>query len=397
MAKSNKDITTIAAKQRHLHLLGKVQGNQALSKSELDELKGYEQMTPGNKLPAKTGTGIAKRRYLSQAEAQRLGFECRCLAAADKDSGLTSNLSKYFERHPRVRAAFRRGRLLRYLVELAPNTLIYEAARRLKDLGFSQFDSAQGLRDFLDTDKEACELWETARVNGQIENRQYLRSAASSGNVKAIQLIDKWAVDRQKETSDGGSANFNRIGVGQMAELFGTTRQTIHDWYTTKGLPQNADGSFDLCRAIPWYEDFTLKKAVRGRDAVTSLNPFQAVKTERERLQLERDRGGLIERGRWIGYEIAVMQNVVNVFNSITDLANRVFGQPREQIVERLEDFRDEVMGKLQHIPAELKLSEPAEAKLVELFEILKPQTKTKKHEKGSATEGTEDTEKIKP
>jgi len=32
-----KNITDIAAKQRYLYLLGKVQGNQALSKSELDE------------------------------------------------------------------------------------------------------------------------------------------------------------------------------------------------------------------------------------------------------------------------------------------------------------------------------------------------------------------------
>ena len=117
-----------------------------------------------------------------------------------------------------------------------------------------------------------------------------------------------------------------------------------------------------------------MKKAVRGRDAVSPLNPFQAVKTERERLKLEQDRGELIERGSVIGFQTSMMQNLVNAFNSISDLANRVFGQPREEIVSRLEDFRDDVMAKLQHVPAELKLSDEAMAKLGEFYESIQPQ-----------------------
>lgn len=332
-----------------------------------------------------------RQRSLSQTAAKRLGFECRCIAEADKVSGLESELAKYFERHPKIRAAFDRGRLLRYLVELAPNTDIHSAARKLKQLGFEQFESVQTLRDFLDGDNEAFELWETARVNGEIENWKSLRDTAKDGNVQAIKLLDKWTVDRQREKGETASAaNFFHISVGQMAELFGTTRQTIHTWYTEKGLPQNADGSFDLFRAIGWYGDFCLKKTVRGRDAISPLNPFQAVKTERERLKLEQDRGELIERGEVIGFCTSMMQNVVNAFNSISDLANRVFGQPREEIVLRLEDFRDDVMAKLQHVPAELKLSDEAMEKLKEFQESIQPQ----KHKKDSATEGTETTEK---
>jgi len=328
----------------------------------------------------------SRRRSISQAAARRLGFECRCAAEADKVSGLESELAKYFERHPKIRAAFDRGRLLRYLVELAPNTDMHSAARKLKQLGFEQFESGQTLRDFLDGDSEAFDLWETARVNGEIENWKSLRDTAKDGNVPAIKLLDKWTVDRQREKGEtASSANFFHISVSQMAELFGTTRQTIHAWYTEKGLPQNADGSFDLFRAIGWYGDFTMKKVVRGRDAISPLNAFQAVKTERERLKLEQDRGELIERGAAIGFSTSMMQNVVNAFNSISDLANRVFGQPREEIVSRLEDFRDDVMAKLQHVPAELKLSDEAMAKLKEFYESIQPQ----KHKKDSATEGT--------
>jgi phage terminase Nu1 subunit (DNA packaging protein) len=175
-----------------------------------------------------------------------------------------------------------------------------------------------------------------------------------------------------------------------MAELFGVTRQTIHDWYRDQGLPQNTDGTFDLARAIPWYEEFTLKKAVRGKDAVGPLNPFQTVKTERERLRLEQDRGELIEREAVIGFQVSMMQNIVNAFNAVADLANRVFGQSREEIVALLEDFRDEIMGKMKHVPAELKLSEPALMKLTEFYEVIKPQKNAKK----LTTESTEIIEK---
>jgi len=307
------------------------------------------------------------------ADCQRLGFDYADIFEADKNSPIKQNLFNYLAKHPKLRDSYDRGRLLRALVKTAPNSLINEAATKLKYLGFNQFKTGQDLRDFLDKDAEANELWETARFNAAIENRENLRTAASGGNVKAIELLDKWFVEHQKETGEA-SADLNRIGVNQMAELFNVTRITIYDWRTQKGLPANIDGTFDLHAAIQWFEDFTLKKAVRGNTAVSSLNPFQSVKTERERLKLEQDRGELIERGSVIAWRCVILQNIVNSFNAITDLANRVFGQTREEIVSRLEEFRDEIMAKVQYVPAELKMSRDAEKKLEELDEILKPQ-----------------------
>jgi len=311
------------------------------------------------------------------ADCQRLGFDYADIAEADNNSGIGSNLFNYLAKHPKLRDSYDRGRLLRALVKTAPNSLINEAATKLKYLGFNQFKTGQDLRDFLDKDAEANELWETARFNAAIENRENLRTAASGGNVKAIELLDKWFVEHQKETGEA-SADLNRIGVNQMAELFNVTRITIYDWRTQKGLPANIDGTFDLHAAIQWFEDFTLKKAVRGNTAVSSLNPFQSVKTERERLKLEQDRGELIERGSVIAWRCVILQNIVNSFNAITDLANRVFGQTREEIVSRLEEFRDEIMAKVQYVPAELKMSRDAEKKLEELDEILKPKIEVK-------------------
>jgi phage terminase Nu1 subunit (DNA packaging protein) len=72
------DTIEIAAKQRHLHLLGKVQGNQALTKTELDELAEYEKVTKA----AKNGNGSDKDDMLikTQVEAARFaGVDTRTI------------------------------------------------------------------------------------------------------------------------------------------------------------------------------------------------------------------------------------------------------------------------------------------------------------------------------
>lgn len=332
---------------------------------------------PKKKQPAHLGhkkrNSSRTRRSLSKANARRLGYDCENIAAADKACGLSTNLAEYLAKHPKVRAAYDRGRLLKYIADLAPKALIYETARRLRELGFSEIDSAQSLRDFFDSDPEANELWETERVNGFIRNRENAIKSAASGNIKAIEFIDKWCVDRLREMGEPG-VSFHRVTVSQMAELFATSRQTIHEWYRTKGLPQNTDGSFDLYRAIAWYGDYQLKKAVRGKESISPMNPQQAVKAKISELQYQQMLGEMVDRGSFIGFIAAIMQNLVNAFNSLPDLANRIYAQEREQIVERLEDFRDEVMAIIQKVPEDLKLSQEAEDKLIEFYESIKPQ-----------------------
>jgi len=153
--------------------------------------------------------------------------------------------------------------------------------------------------------------------------------------------------------------------------LFGYSRQAVDEWYNDKGLPRNGDGSFDLKTTIKWFEDFTLKKATRGKSTIGPLNPFQQVKTERERLRLLEDRGELVSRGAAIGFQIAQLQNVINAFDKITDYANLMFGQPREEIVKVLEDLRDDCFSRLAAVPEQLKLTEKASEILTQLYEVL--------------------------
>ena len=135
---------------------------------------------------------------LTMAEAQRLGVENADLLEADLDCPGKTNLAKALAGHPRLKQAFRRGQLLQQLKRLAPVTdSITHAAIRLKKLGF-EFETGRELRDYLDSDAEALEIWNEADANAWIENRELLRAAAKDGNVKAIQLIDAWFTGRER-------------------------------------------------------------------------------------------------------------------------------------------------------------------------------------------------------
>ncbi len=314
---------------------------------------------------------VKGKNLLGQADCQRLGFDCDDIAKADKESGIKQNLFKYFQKHPKLRDSFDRGRMLRALAKTAPNSLIYEAARRLKDLGFTQFQTAQDLRNFLDKDVEANELWESARVNAAIDNRENLRKAAGEGNVKAIELLDKWTIDRQKETGESGSANFNRISTNQMAELFGVTRQSIYEWNTQKGLSANLDGTYDLYNAIKWFGDFTVQK-IATKSGPVILNPKEAVKTELAKLELQEKKGEMVGRNFFINWRILILKTLKGKMDDIISIANNIYGQPRETIVNILEKYRDELYKCIRDMPDELKLNDAViKSKLQEVYSLI--------------------------
>lgn len=315
--------------------------------------------------------GKRGRTLLGMAQAQRLGYDYETIAEADKNSGIKSNLFDYLSKHPKLRDSYDRGRLLRVLVRTAPNSMIYEAATKLKNLGFNQFKTGQDLRDFLDKDAEANEMWETARVNAAIKNREDLRNAAAGGNVKAIELLDKWTIDRRKETGETFTG-FNRIGVNQMAELFRVSRTTVWDWATQKGLPKNIDGSFDLSAAIQWFEKYSIQKVTTKTGPVT-LNPLQSVKAENAKLELQEKKGELTKREKYIGWRLLILKSLKGKMDDIISVSNLLYGQPREEIANILEKYRDELFKCIRDVPAELKLPKEAMQKLNELYEIIGP------------------------
>lgn len=69
MKKNQPDAVQIARQHRHIHLLSKVKGGQALTKTELDELSSFEEMSKKTKKKTDTATLAEQQICRTQAEA----------------------------------------------------------------------------------------------------------------------------------------------------------------------------------------------------------------------------------------------------------------------------------------------------------------------------------------
>jgi hypothetical protein len=316
-----------------------------------------------------------KRFPIPLIRAERLGYRCANLADADNLARTRRPLAAIFKTYPPLAAAWRRGKLLRELNSLGRTMTVTEGATQLRHLGYD-FPTGQSLRDFLDGDPEAHDVWHSAWVHGAIDNRKRLLASAETGDVRAMRMIDIWYKDGDGEA--GVRVDYGRLNLNQLAELFGVTRGTGGDWYKTKGLPRNGDGSFDIKTAIRWYGDYMLKKAGRHKGPITSQSPFQDVKTQMAQFKLAEEKGEYVTRTSVIGLLIGCMEKVTAVFHHLPDYANRMFAQEREQIVGELEGLRDDVTGCLQQIPETFKLSAEAAETLRRLYEQIAPRAENK-------------------
>lgn len=291
-----------------------------------------------------------------------LAFEHGSIAEAEVSLKPSRDLSGAIKRYPKLRAAWERGRFLRNLRDQARRgASVSQAAAKLK------LSSGIELRRILDEDIEAADLWDQAQLEVTLEIKDGLIERAKEGNAAAVKALEGlWSAEGPK----GAVFDPARVTIKQLCEISGRNRKTIHEWHTQSGLPRNADKTYDLAVFISWFEGFTARKA-RPNGQAGPLNPFQQVKTERERLELEEKKGELVNIGRTVGWQCAQLKNIMNAFEKITDYANLMFGQPREEIVKVLEDLRDNVAAHLQHVPELLKLSDRAKKKLFELYAVM--------------------------
>jgi transcriptional regulator with XRE-family HTH domain len=368
----------IAKRQRHLHLLGKIKQNQALSKAELTELRRYERTIPAQKTVkrakvktvkrAKVSKAPKKKAPLTEAQCRRLGYDYADLLEADSLLEKKPTLAKILSRHPRLRRAFRRGQLLQHLRRLAPVTdCITHAAIRLKTLGFD-FAAGQVLRDFLDRDGEALEIWTTAEANAWIDNREDLRATAKDGNVKAIQLIDAWFTGRERE-SKSDAPDLSHLPQQDICDLLGVTRQTLLAWEKNDRLPRNADKSYHLAGVIKWHGEFCRAKASGPAPAKDRMRDAKA---ERLELQVAAEKGQLLDRGEVVAGLVARAEKLAGAFRyKRRELALMLHGQTVESIEQTLGRFFDDLQTELLDVPEYLKLSAETEQKFRELLGMI--------------------------
>ena len=160
----------------------------------------------------------------------------------------------------------------------------------------------------------------------------------------------------------------------EMVEITGKSRQTVHAWHAEYGLGRNSDGTFDLRVFIPWFAEFTLKKANRGSKAVDH-DPFKAAKTERLEMDLQKQKGRLLDRDMVMAGQLARQQLLVNALGQRAEqLATICHGQPPEKIIQILNESFADIRRQQCQIPEQLRLGPEAVKSFIKLLESLKPE-----------------------
>lgn len=361
----------IAQKQRHLLLLGRVRGNQALTKAELEELYQYEQMASRQKQvvrvkkPKNREPRTVNRRNLyriSQTAVRRLGYECADLAEADSAAALARPLAEFLGRDEKLMAAWERGQFLRNLKAKASVVdTVTEAASALK------LQSGQALREILDTDLEAANIWFQTRLDTRIRVREAMLEAAKEGNQKAISVVENYLKDDQKQRPAG--TDLTRLIQKEIADLFDVTRITVNDWTNKHRCPRNADGSYNLYEAIKWYDNYLRSRAAGKAPTADTLRDMKA---EQMKLDLAERKGQLLPREEVVAGLVARAQAMVGAFTyKRRELASMCHGQTVEGIEDILSRFFEELQRKQLELPDFLELPAAAEEKFNELLEIL--------------------------
>jgi len=314
-----------------------------------------------------------RRRTLSVAAAKSLGYKFDSITAADAASGLDVTLAGLFryKKYAAHKAAFERGQFLRNLAALAGVVeTVSEAARKL---GLA---SGQVLREILDSDIEAANLWSQRRLDTKIAAREGLISAAADGNQAAIRAVENYLRDETRPAA--GGPDLNKLIQKQVADLFDVDRLTIRNWTDRHKCPRNVDGTFDLSSVIRWWRQFEQRKSGTH---VVSTDPLRDMKTEEKRLDLAERRGSLLDREEVIAGLVARCQAMVSAFNyKRREVATMCHNQTVENIENILGRFFDDIQRRQLELPEFLSLPAAAEEKLNELMNILTKELTTNEH-----------------
>lgn len=311
---------------------------------------------------------------MTVAAAKSLGYTCENLTAADTASGLDVTLAGLFryKKYSAQKAAFERGQFLRNLEALAGVVeTVSEAARKLGLAG------GTALREILDTDSEAGNLWNQKRLDTKIKAREGLIVAAESGNQAAIRAIENYLRDDARPAAS--APDMHKLTQKAIADLFDVDRLTVRNWTERHNCPRNVDGSFDLGSVIRWRLDFEKRKSGAHIEPADELRDLKA---EEKRLNIAQRRGSLLDRDEVIAGLVARVQQMVTAFNyRRREVATMCHNQTVENIENILGRFFDDIQRRQLELPDFLELPAAAAEKLKECFKCL-------------ATEGTEVTEK---
>jgi len=301
-------------------------------------------------------------------ELQRLAFNSENMAEADVVTRFRRPLADVIAGDGELAAAWERGQFLRKLEKAASIAQsLSQAATWLKVPG-----GGPELRRMLDGDDEARDVWDSAWLAAEMDVKTAIVEAAKAGNAQAIKTVETWLRTESVAGSGGpGKANFSRVTMMQLTEIFGVTRQAIDLWVRNKSCPRNADGTFSMRDVIHWFERYVEAKSTAGGKPA-DIDPMRTLKTKKIEMELDQQLGRLLDRDTVIAGQVARFQAVANSLAALgREVAPMLENQSLLRIREILENWRINVLNEQKRIPAELDLPDGAAESLTECYEQL--------------------------
>lgn len=326
--------------------------------------------TPAKRLKRKATAaperGKKQRRFpISLTRVRRLGYRCHNIIFADAIARTSRSLTDIFKTYPPLKAEWERGQFLRNLqaeAGSAPNV-----PRAASHLGFK---SGAELRDLLDEDAEAKDVWDKARLALNVAQNKRVFDLAAEGSKWAIQLVEKFLTADENDDTAMGGVNMARVRQKDLVELFGVSRDTIHQWTNTRNLPRNPDKTYSLADVIRWYTVFAGAKTTAK---VTPASEKERLKNVRLAMDNAARRHELLSReevtGRWVQF----WELMVATFRyKKREIATQVHGHTVDNAEKILERNFEEIQRAFCEVPEVLDLPPAATAKFEELIEIIR-------------------------
>lgn len=312
---------------------------------------------------------------LSAAEIKRLGFEYENIVQADETLNYKKSLAQMVDEDEKLAAAWQRGQFLRNLQALAGIvSTVSEAAHKLG------LQSGEALREMLDTDRDAAEIWSQTRLNTIIAAREALLTAAKEGNQAAIRAVENY-LREEKQSAGGAQFDLARLRQVELTELLSVTRPTLNEWESKYHLPRNTDKTYSLKDVLRWYVEYLKLRSDSG--SKLSADKLRDLKATEKELDLAERRGMLLDRNDVIAGLVARYQNIVGAFRyKKRELAVMLHSQTIDGIDDILGRFFEDLQREQLNIPEFLKLSPAANEKLKECLELCSDNSGAENNEK---------------
>jgi len=265
---------------------------------------------------------------------------------------------------PRLLDAWDRGRHLRAVRGLAAAAASFAEASHVLDLTEEQFAAE------LDQDAEVRDIWNQARIETAVRVKAAMVQSAAEGKVAAINNV----VAALRRDVAQPRVDWHRLTMSQAEEATGKSRQTLHAWYTKQGAPINADRTWSLPALVDWMlEDWALRRAGAARPAAAAgLDPLKQAKAEMLQVELDLQRGRVLDRQEVLAGLVARHQTLVSALaRKETEMSTVLANQPAARIEQILRDWFGEIRRTLCQVPDQLRLPPPAAALFAQVLDAI--------------------------